>query len=138
MTARTETLPARLNPSQLPDPRRFGYSVAAVTPAAGRLAFVSGQVGMGPDGAIPPAFEAQAALAFENLAAVLAALGAGPERVAKLTVYVVDHRPEKLGPLSAAVLAMFGETPPAQTLVGVAALALPGLLFEVEAVVQLD
>lgn len=128
----------RVNPAHLPDPRPNGYSVAAVAPAGGRLAFLSGLGGQGRDGALSPDFAAQVAQAYANLGAALAALGATPDRVLKLTTYVVDHDMGKLGPLTGAVLAMFGDTPPAQTLVPVPKLAIDPMLFEVEAVVLLD
>lgn len=137
----TETPPLndlRVNPAHLPDPRPNGYSVAAVAPAGARLAFLSGLGGQGRDGGLSPDFGAQVAQAYANLGAALAALGAGPERVLKLTTYVVDHDMGKLGPLTGAVLAMFGATPPAQTLVPVPKLAIDPMLFEVEAVVLLD
>ena len=66
------------------------------------------------------------------------AMGAGPDRVVKLTTYVVDHDMSKLGPLTEAVTGMFGQALPAQTLVGVSRLAIEPMLFEVDAVVALD
>ena len=41
---------------------------------------------------------------------------------------------EKLGIIGQAVGAGCGDTPPTQTVIGVAALAMPDILFEVEAV----
>ena len=64
--------------------------------------------------------------------------GQGPTRVAKLTVIVVDHDMSKLEVLTRNVVAMFGDTLPAQTLVPVPRLAVDPMLFEVEAVVILD
>jgi enamine deaminase RidA (YjgF/YER057c/UK114 family) len=130
-------IPELLNPAHLPDPRPNGYSTAAVVPAGGRIAFVSGQGGQQADGSLSPDFAAQVRQAYANLAAVLAAIGAGPAQVVKITTYVVGHTPDRLGPLTAGVVAMFGDRLPAQTLVGVAALAVPPMLFEVEAVVLL-
>ncbi len=75
----------------------------------------------------------QVAQAYASLAAVLEALGAGPEQVVKLVVYVVDHDMDKLGVLTEAVIRMFGDRLPAQTLVPVPKLAVDGMLFEVEA-----
>ncbi|MBB3656434.1 enamine deaminase RidA (YjgF/YER057c/UK114 family) [Rhizobium sp. BK650] len=68
----------------------------------------------------------------------LKALGARPDQVAKLTVYVVDHDMSKLELLTRNVKEMFDETLPAQTLVPVPKLAIDPMLFEVEAVVILD
>lgn len=76
--------------------------------------------------------------AYANLRAALDALGARPDQVAKLTTYVVDHDASKLEVLTRNVKNMFGETLPAQTLVGVAKLAIEPMLFEVEATVVLE
>ena len=77
--------------------------------------------------------------AFANLLTALAAAGAGPGDIAKLTVLVVDHTEERLH--------IFGEEQdralgpdsmkPACTLIPVPRLALDGMLFEVEAVAVL-
>lgn len=130
-------MPEILNPATLHDPTPNGYSTAVIAPAGGRLAFVSGQGGQDAQGALAPDFAAQVRQAYANLAAVLEAMGAAPAQVVKLTTYVVDHDPSKLGPLTQAVHAMFGDRLPAQTLVPVPCLAVPPMLFEVEAIVAL-
>lgn len=132
-----DTLPHHVNPAHLPDTRPRGYSTAVITPAT-RLVFISGQGGEDARGAYAPNFAAQVAQAYANLAAVVDALGARPDRVAKLTVYVVDHQMSKLGILTGAVVRMFGDHLPAQTLVPVPRLATDPMLFEVDAVVSLD
>ncbi|MGO4831558.1 RidA family protein, partial [Rhizobiaceae sp. 2RAB30] len=76
--------------------------------------------------------------AYANLRTALDALGARPDQVAKLTIFVVDHDMSKLGVLTKTVKEMFGEALPAQTLVPVPKLAIDPMLFEVEAVVVLD
>ena len=134
----TDPLGVHVNPAHLPDPRPFGYSVAGVAPAGARLAFISGQGGQDATGALAPDFAGQVAQAYANLLAVIDALGARRDRVLRITTLVVGHGPEKLGVLTEGVTRAFGDALPAQTLVGVAALALPGMLFEVEAVVALD
>ena len=130
--------PEIVNPSHLHDPRPNGYSTAVITPLAGRLAFVSGQGGQDRTGGLSPDFGTQVAQAYATLDAVLAALGARRDQVVKLTVYVVDHDMAKLGPLTAAVTAMFADKLPAQTLVPVPRLAVDGMLFEVEAFAVLE
>ncbi|WP_298856060.1 RidA family protein [uncultured Ruegeria sp.] len=131
-------LPIIVNPTNLHDPTPNGYSTAVVSPAAGRLAFVSGQGGQDQNGNLSPEFGNQVELAYSNLAAVLDALGALPKQVVKLTVFVVDHDMSKLRVLTENVKRMFGDTLPAQTLVPVPKLAIDPMLFEVEAVVLLD
>ncbi|GAW41922.1 Enamine/imine deaminase [Brevundimonas sp. SH203] len=134
----TGATPVLINPAHLPDPTPNGYSTAVVTPASGRLAFVSGQGGQDRTGALSSDFAQQVRQAYENLAAVIDALGARPEHVVKLTVFVVDHDMSKLCVLTESVVRMFGDRLPAQTLVPVPSLAIDPMLFEVEAVVLLD
>jgi enamine deaminase RidA (YjgF/YER057c/UK114 family) len=76
--------------------------------------------------------------AYANLRTALDALGAKPDQVAKLTVFVVDHDMSKLEVLTRNVKDMFGEALPAQTLIPVPKLAIDPMLFEVEAVVILE
>lgn len=120
-----------LNPDRLPASPAYTHVVVA---RGARTIFVSGQVaaGVGDD------FAAQARAAHENLGIALEAAGARPADVAKLTTYVVDYRPELRPVIGEARTALFGEHRPASTLVGVAALALPEFLIEVEAIAVLD
>ncbi|KZK81039.1 Endoribonuclease L-PSP [Pseudovibrio sp. W64] len=126
-----------VNPQSLYDPSAHGYSVSVVAPAGARIAYVSGQGGADDKGAYSPEFSVQVKQAYANLKKVLDALDATPAQVAKLTVYVVEHDPSKLGVLTQNVMEMFGKTLPAQTLVPVPKLAIDPMLFEVEAVVIL-
>jgi enamine deaminase RidA (YjgF/YER057c/UK114 family) len=127
-----------VNPQNLFDPTPNGYSTAVVVPAGARIAYISGQGGQDSTGALSPDFAVQVEQAYANLGAALEALGAKPDQVAKLTVYVVDHDMSKLDVLTRTVKEMFGETLPAQTLVPVPKLAIDPMLFEVEAVVMLE
>lgn len=58
---------------------------------ARRLLFVSGQVPMTKDRAVPEGFEAQARLAWANLFAQLRAAGMGPENLVKVTIFLSDR-----------------------------------------------
>jgi enamine deaminase RidA (YjgF/YER057c/UK114 family) len=127
-----------VNPKNLYDPTPNGYSTAVIVPANARIAYISGQGGQDATGGLSPDFAVQVKQAYANLAAALNGIGAKPDQVAKLTVYVVDHDMSKLGVLSENVKAMFGETLPAQTLVPVPKLAVDPMLFEVEAIVVVD
>ena len=56
----------------------------------------------------------------------------------RLRTYVVDHSPEKLGPVTGEILAFYdGVVPAANTFIGVQALALPDFLVEIEATAAL-
>ncbi len=96
--------------------------------------YVSGIVPVSEDGVLVGAGDvvAQARRVFELLARVLAAAGAGPGDVAKVTVFLVDvdDRP-RINPVRQE---FFGSSRPASTLVEVSRLAVPGALLEVEAV----
>ena len=125
----------RINPADLHRPPTY----TQVTVGRGnRIIFVSGQVGVDAQGAVvSPDLEAQARQAYANVRTALAAAGAGVADVAKLTTYVVDYHQELRSVVSAARQEVFGEQLPASTLVGVAALALPEYLIEVEAMAVL-
>ncbi|GAB2505917.1 RidA family protein [Nocardiopsis aegyptia] len=125
---------ATLNPDGLHDPVPFGYSHTATVPAGTDLVFVAGQYGSGPDGAVVSAdFAEQVKRTFHNIGVALAAHGLDLNHVVQLRTYVVDHDVSKLGPIAGAVREVWGTNPPVQTLVGVACLAAPDVLFEVEA-----
>ena len=127
-----------VNPKTLYDPTPNGYSTAVIVPRGVRVAYISGQGGQDSTGALSPDFSVQVRQAYANLRAALDALGARPDQVAKLTVYVVDHDMSKLEVLTRNVKEMFGEALPAQTLIPVPKLAIDPMLFEVEAVVILE
>ncbi|QNG17742.1 RidA family protein [Rhodococcus triatomae] len=125
---------AIVNPDGLHDPVPFGYSHTAAVPAGAELVLVAGQYGSGPDGAVvSDDFAEQVKRTFDNIGVALAAHGLDLSDVAQLRTYVVDHDVSKLGPIAGAVREIWGRTPPTQTLVGVASLAAPDVLFEVEA-----
>jgi enamine deaminase RidA (YjgF/YER057c/UK114 family) len=126
-----------LNPATLYDPSPNAYSQLAIAPANARLVFISGQGGDQPDGGFAAGFQQQAESAFRNLGLALAAAGARPADVAKLTVMIVDHDMEKLRVMQAAQRQLFGTHHPAATLIPVPCLALPDMQIEVEAIAAL-
>ena len=137
-TTATENKLTIVNPQTLYDPSPNGYSTAVITPLGARVAYISGQGGQDSTGGLSPDFAVQVKQAYANLRTALDALGARPDQVAKLTVFVVDHDMSKLEVLTRTVRKMFGEALPAQTLIPVPKLAIDPMLFEVEAVVVLD
>ena len=110
------------------------YSQAIKVTGAQSVVFVSGQVAYDKRGgaAHPGDFKAQARLAFRSLLAQVKAAGGTAASVVKLNTYLTDmrYRPD-YGAVRAEV---FGERPPASTLVQVCALAHPDWMIEVEAI----
>ena len=109
-----------------------------------KLIFIAGQVARTADG--EPVGEgdltAQVEQCYLNLDTALAEVGASFDDVAKLTVYLVDWTPDKMehwinGVQRASAQLGITATPPL-TGIGVAALAEPDLLVEVEAIAVLD
>ena len=106
------------------------YSHVAILEGGSRL-LVSGQIGVRPDGTIVEEPEAQIAQAVANLGAILAAHGLGPANIAKMGVFLTDRA---LIPVwRAAREGFLGPHAPASTMLLVAGLADPRLVFEVEA-----
>lgn len=129
----------RINPRSLYNAVEYGFS-HAVESRGGRLVHLSGQVAWDADRNIVGAGDlgAQSMQCVANLKAVLAEVGATPADVVRIRTYVVDHSPDKLGPIGDALAAFYGGvTPAANTLIGVQSLALPDFLIEIEATAQL-
>jgi enamine deaminase RidA (YjgF/YER057c/UK114 family) len=126
-----------LNPGTLYDSSPNAYSQIAIVAAGTRLAFVSGQGGDHPDGSFSPDFAVQAECAFRNVGLALAALGAGPRDVVKITVMIVQHDLQKLKIMQQAQRGLLGDHHPAATLIPVPCLALPQMQIEVEAIAAL-
>ena len=126
-----------INPDGLPTPRSYTH-VAIATGST--MIFVAGQVADDADGHLvgPGDLARQARQAFANVGRCLAAAGARPDQVARITIYVVGHRPEYLPAISEARQAVFGDHRPTDALLGVETLAEPGYLIEVDAIAIID
>lgn len=100
----------------------------------GDLLFVSGQASITLEGEIVGVgdFDAQAEQTFRNLAAVLEAGGSSLANVVKVTIFLTDMANfPKIVELRGK---WFREPWPADTIVEVSSLALPGLEIEIEAI----
>jgi 2-iminobutanoate/2-iminopropanoate deaminase len=103
---------------------------------AGDLLFVSGIVPVDAEGqVVGDDVVAQARQVFENMRSVLAAAGAGPGDVVKVTVFLTDVDDRAL--INPVRQEFFGAARPASTLVEISRLAVPGAKVEVEAVALL-
>jgi 2-iminobutanoate/2-iminopropanoate deaminase len=118
-------------------PRAIGPYSQAIEVRGTRLLFLSGQIPLDPATGelVTGAIEDQAARVLENLAAVLAAAGAGFEHVVKTTVFLVDLAEfQKVNEIYGRA---FTRNAPARSTVQVAALP-RGARIEIEAVAVLD
>lgn len=127
----TEPRVRRITAPGLPD---GGFSHGTVAPAGATL-FTAGISPLDPSGAIeaPGDAAAQTRRCLANLDEVLAAAGAAPDGLVKLTVYVVADAPEIIGRVWRIVDDRYAVTPAAIVL-GVTALPYPGQTVELEAI----
>jgi enamine deaminase RidA (YjgF/YER057c/UK114 family) len=121
----------RITPAGI-HPPFANYCDATLVPAGARWLVLSGQLGVRPDGTVPPAVAGQAEACFDNLLAILAEGGMGVADLVRLTTYLVD--PADLGTYMAVRDRYVGSPPPASTLLVVQALARPQFRIEIEAV----
>ena len=126
-----------INPDNLPTPPTYTHVVVA---SGSNLVFIAGQEPEDEDGNLVGLGDlaVQAHQVFVNLGRALAAAGARPDQVARITIFVVRHRPEYLQVIEEARAGLFGDHKPADTLVGVEALARPAYLIEVDAIAVID
>ncbi len=114
---------------------KLGYNQAEVIEGATRHLVCAGQTAVDATGAPrhPGDMRGQIGLALDNLAAVLDGAGMGLGNVTRLSIFTTDVDEAlkhfdlfgmRFGPVNAA---------PPMTLLGVTRLAIPGLLFEIEA-----
>ena len=131
--AETEPLKTVVNPAHLADTTQYGYSQAAIVSPKARVIYVAGQIGVSEDG--PNDFESQVDRSFDNLIAIIEATGGRIEDVVKITLLIKNHDGRKLQYLVNKRRDVFGDSPPASTLIPVPTLALESLEFEIDAIV---
>ncbi|GLO79890.1 RidA family protein [Sulfitobacter pontiacus] len=110
---------------------QHGYSAAI---RSGDLLFVSGQVGSRPDGSPEPDFAKQVQLAFDNLMAVLAAAGCGPDNIVDVTTFHTNPEAQ-FGDVMAAKARVFA-VPPYPNWTAVGATWLAGFDFEIKVIAR--
>jgi enamine deaminase RidA (YjgF/YER057c/UK114 family) len=121
-----------LQPAQWPRPKGYSHGVAA----RGRMLFVAGQIGWDNSGRFASERLAdQVKVALENIVTVLAAGGAGPEHVTRLTWYVTSREAyyAELSAIGAHYRAVMGRNFPAMSVVQVVALMEAQAKVEIEA-----
>ncbi len=131
MTSNGDLIP--VSTAKAPTPAGH-YSQAII---AGRHVYISGQLPICADRQplSDTSFEAQAAQAIENMLKVLAVAGGAPERLARVTVYIVGI--ENWPRFNAVYASIIPNTRPARTVVPVPELH-HGFLVEIDAIAFLD
>jgi enamine deaminase RidA (YjgF/YER057c/UK114 family) len=126
----------RINPDGLSKPQ--GYS-QVVTSNRARWVHVAGQAGIGDGGRIAEDLAEQTRVMFEKVRIALAAAGASPRDVVRIVVYIVDLEKIDPAPVYQGIREFFpADAKPASTIVGVPALALPGLKVEIDVTAATD
>jgi enamine deaminase RidA (YjgF/YER057c/UK114 family) len=119
-----------VNPPEIYTPT--GYSHTAVVPSGTDLVFLSGQVGIRPDGSIPSTLAEQSEQMFDNMSVALRAHGLDASALVKITLFVVaGHDIQTVRNARAKLL---GSHRPTSTAVFVSQLADPTLFVECEAI----
>jgi enamine deaminase RidA (YjgF/YER057c/UK114 family) len=123
--------PATLQPEGWPAPKGYANGMMA----EGRIVVTGGVVGWDEQGVFPTGFVAQAAQTFRNIRAILAAGGAEPHHMVRLTWYVVDVEEYLAGlrDLGRAYREIFGAHYPAMAVVQVVRLVERDARIEIEA-----
>jgi 2-aminobenzoate-CoA ligase len=123
--------PQQLQPSGWPQPKGYANGMMA----EGRLVVTGGVVGWNTAGQFPRGFVEQVRLALENIVAILAEGGAGPEHLVRLTWYVVDMDEylSSLKALGGVYREVIGQHYPSMALVQVVRLVEPAARVEIEA-----
>jgi enamine deaminase RidA (YjgF/YER057c/UK114 family) len=122
-------LPRAITPAGLRPPFAR-YSHAVEVPAGSRLLVCSGQLGIGPDEAVPATVEGQAELCFENIRAILAAAGMDLSHIIRINAFVTGR--EYLKGYMAVRDRYVADPPPASTLMIVSGFSRPEFVVEVE------
>lgn len=122
---------AILQPEGWPRPRGYSNGMAGT----GRIVALGGQIGWDAAGVFADGLVPQVRQTLQNILAVLAVDGAGPEHVARMTWYVTDMVAYRAaGPALAPVWReLMGRHYPAMAVVGVTALVEPLACVEIDA-----
>jgi enamine deaminase RidA (YjgF/YER057c/UK114 family) len=129
-----------INPPSVFPTLAHGFSQAVVA-SGRRTLYVSGQTAWDSNKRIigPSDLEEQARRAFANLRLIVEAAGGALADVVSVRIYIVDYEPGKAAAVGTVFRSYFsGGVKPAATWLGVASLADPDFLIEVEATAVLD
>jgi len=128
-----------LNPPSLFASLEHGFSQAVVASGA-RTVFISGQTAWDANRQVvgEPDLAGQVKQALGNVKIAVEAAGGNLSDVVALRIYIVQGAMHDLAAIGAALREWFPAAPPAATWLGVASLARPEFLVEVEAMAVLE
>lgn len=120
----------RFNPEGFSKPQ--GYVQVVTVKGNHKEIYLGGKAGLTADGKVADGLGAQARLTFKNIEQALAAAGAKMTDVIELQIYIVDLQKQDPTEAYQAVRDAFpAGFKPVSMVIGVSALAVPGLLMEV-------
>lgn len=126
-----------INPSELYDGKPHGLSHAVVDTATG-IVYISGQVDWDMNHQVSShTVEGQLSKVLANLTIVLNAAGSSVENLLSVRIYIRGELGEFMGDIAPIIAQYLGESRPALTGIGVASLASPETLVEIEATAAL-
>jgi len=128
--------PQLINPTELFNPGPYGFSHSISVDSPFQMCFISGQSGgVGENHVLADDFKTQVQEALKNLKIVLQSHFMTVENIVKITLLIVDHNQEKLEIWTKEAKKVWKESfLPTSTLIPVSQLALPGMLFEIDAI----
>jgi enamine deaminase RidA (YjgF/YER057c/UK114 family) len=134
-TAALKTDTATPNRTLLPEgwPKPRGYANGIL--AQGRLVILGGQIGWDLQGRFPDGFVDQVRQTLENIVAIMAEAGAGPEHLVRLTWFVTDmaEYTSNLKAIGGVYREVLGPNYPSMSLVQVVRLVEEAAKVEIEA-----
>ena len=123
-----------INPPELFDGAEYGMSQATIETRSG-LVFISGQINSArQDETREQSVEGQMQKALVNLTIALENAGSSIDKLLRVRIYIRGELGEYIEAITPILADFFGESRPAMTGIGVASLASPEILAEVEAI----
>jgi enamine deaminase RidA (YjgF/YER057c/UK114 family) len=127
-----------VNPASLFPSVQYGFSQVVVASGA-KTVFISGQTAWDIDKHIVGRnLGEQAKQALRNVKTAVEAAGGNLADIVSLRIYIVHHGQQNLEAVGTALRDTFATNPPTSTWIGVASLAVPEFLIEIEATAVLE
>lgn len=124
--------PNRHDPFPVAEPYHGIYAYSVEASGNSSTLYVSGQVGVSPDGSLDTGFSGQCRQAFENLFAILRTAGMSPRDLVKMSFFLT--RPGDMDELVEIRRELIDGVRPAVTTLFVKGLVSPDWLIEIEAI----